>query len=106
MTDIPLEMESDLNQTFRDYTIGELQDAALELLVLDVENFGEKSALALDKTHQKLSSEACNSVEEASNCNGQAIFLMLSTGIDLICTAISALDRFAFMAEVEDFGGE
>lgn len=100
--DIPLDMQSDLAASFREYTVGELQDAAAELLVMCAESKGMEYAALLDKTHQVLSSNACKRANETAKTRGEAFFFLLATGIDMTITAIAAIEKTAFMAEVDD----
>ena len=104
--DIPIDLRSDLAASFREYTIGDLQDAALELLIMSADNFGMEATTSLDKKHQKLSREACSMAGAAATCHGEAIFLTLVIGIDMVVTAITAIDKTAFMAEVDELGME
>lgn len=104
--DIPLDMQSDLAASFREYTVGELQDAAAALLVMCAESKGMEYAALLDKTHQVLSSNACKRATETAKTRGEAFFFLLATGIDMTITAIAAIEKTAFMAEVDEIGME
>ena len=100
--DIPLDMHSNLAASFSEYTIGELQEAAAALLVMCAENGGMEYAALIDKTHQKLSSNACKRATETAKNRCEAYFFLLATGIDMTITAIAAIDKAAYMAEVDD----
>ena len=104
MSDILIDVNSDLGQSFRDYTLGEMQDAAFQLLVMCVENSDENRAKSLEEYHHGISLGAFSDIEHIAKSRGEALFLMIAAGVDMLCTAISTIDKIDFMSEVDGFG--
>ena len=104
MNSIPMDMNSDLSKSLRDYDTGELQDAALALLTSIAESTDMEHAGRVDKHHGELSGNVCKVVQESVESPIEQIFLILATGLDCVFTAITALDKLAFMVELEEFG--
>lgn len=90
-----------------EYSLGEAMDAATALLQLVAERKGADYAKRLDvEEHSGITETVIDMAREGSDGVLEEMFLALATGVDLVYTVISAVDKAAFMAEVENFGRE
>lgn len=106
MESIPIRLDSDLAQSFKGYTIGELQEVTAELLQMITDETDLEHAVQLDLAHARLSHAACSATKESAGNVAEFFFITLAMGIDMIATAIQAIEKTAFMAEVDNLGME
>lgn len=88
-----------------EYSLGDAMAATTALLQIIAEDKGVPYANRLDQVrHSGITECVIAMVNGGSSSRIEEMFLALATGVDLVFSIISAIDKADFMADVESFG--